>query len=99
GIVYVIKFNAVKRKTAKSNLRRIVESNTPVFGAVLNQISVAVASYYYANYYDKSYQDYYTSNEEESDLLEAKRKELGDAQAEEVAAGGAEDDPKDAPKA
>jgi len=82
GIIYVIKFNAVKRKTAKANLRRILESNTPVFGAVLNQISVAVASYYYANYYDKSYQDYYVSNETEEDLLEAKRKDpLPDAEA------------------
>ncbi|MEM8550095.1 MAG: polysaccharide biosynthesis tyrosine autokinase, partial [Verrucomicrobiota bacterium] len=101
GIIYVIKFNAVKRKTAKSNLRRIVESNTPVFGAILNQISVAVASYYYANYYDKSYQDYYTSNEEEGDLLEAQRKEpvSGEAPTEEVVTTSGEDDPKDAPKA
>lgn len=59
GLIYVIKFNAVKRKTAKSNLRRILESNTPVFGAVLNQISTAIASYYYSSYYDKSYNDYY----------------------------------------
>lgn len=64
GIIYVIKFNAVKRKTAKSNLRRIIESNTPVFGAILNQISVSVASYYYANYYDKSYAGYYGHDED-----------------------------------
>ncbi|GHB97667.1 GumC family protein [Cerasicoccus arenae] len=64
GIIYVIKFNAVKRKTAKSNLRRIIESNTPVFGAILNQISVSVASYYYANYYDKSYASYYGHDED-----------------------------------
>ncbi|MGE9295400.1 MAG: GumC family protein [Puniceicoccales bacterium] len=61
GVIYVIKFNAVKRKTAKSNLRRIIESNTPVFGAILNQISVSVASYYYSSYYDKSYTKYYAS--------------------------------------
>jgi len=61
GILYVIKFNAVKRKTAKSNLRRIIESNTPVFGAVLNQISISVANYYYSSYYDKSYSKYYAS--------------------------------------
>lgn len=63
GLVYVIKYNSVKRKTAKANLRRLMESNTPIFGAVLNQISVAVASYYYSNYYDKSYQDYYSQEE------------------------------------
>lgn len=69
GIIYVIKFNAVKRKTAKSNLRRIIESNTPVFGAVLNQISISVASYYYANYYDKSYSNYY-GHDEEGDTID-----------------------------
>ena len=63
GVIYVIKYNAVKRKTAKANIRRLMESNTPIFGAVLNQISVAVASYYYSNYYDKSYQDYYRHDE------------------------------------
>jgi len=71
GLVYVIKYNAVKRKTAKANLRRLMESNTPIFGAVLNQITVAVASYYYSNYYDKSYQDYYNHDdidEEEAPL-------------------------------
>lgn len=62
GLIYVIKFNAVKKKTAKANLRRLVDANTPVFGAVLNQISTAVASYYYANYYDKAYADYYGSD-------------------------------------
>ena len=72
GIIYVIKFNAVKRRTAKANLRRIIESNTPVFGAVLNQISVAVASYYYSNYYDKSYQDYYQTDDGEDVMVETK---------------------------
>lgn len=70
GVIYVMKFNAVKRKTAKSNLRRILESNTPVFGAILNQISTVVASYYYSSYYDKSYSNYYEgSSEEESEEL------------------------------
>lgn len=76
GVIYVIKFNAVKRKTAKSNLRRILESNTPVFGAVLNQISTAVASYYYSSYYDKSYSDYYGGDDsDESDELAPRRRE------------------------
>lgn len=68
GLIYVIKFNAVKKKTAKANLRRLIESNTPVFGAILNQISTAVASYYYANYYDKAYQDYYTHDDDDQPL-------------------------------
>lgn len=59
GVLYVIKFNAVKKRTAKANLRRIIDSNAPVFGAVLNQISLSVASYYYSHYYDKKYESYY----------------------------------------
>lgn len=64
GMLYVVKFNTVKRKTAKANLKRLLESNVPIFGAVLNQISASVASYYYANYYDKSYQQYYVQPSE-----------------------------------
>ena len=39
GIMYVIKFNTVKRKTAVINVRRLWESNTPVYGAILNNIT------------------------------------------------------------
>ncbi len=67
GVIYVIKFNTVKRKSAKANLRRIMESNTPVFGAILNQISTTVASYYYSGYYDKSYSNYYTKGSADDD--------------------------------
>lgn len=58
GALYVIKFNTVKRKTIKGNLRRLRESKVPVFGAVLNQIGLGVASHY-TNTYDKSYNRYY----------------------------------------
>jgi len=65
GILYVIKFNTVKRKTAVVNVRRLWESNTPVFGAILNNITSSLSSYYYSNYTDKAYQDYYIHQEEE----------------------------------
>ncbi|MGF1484805.1 MAG: GumC family protein [Opitutales bacterium] len=68
GVIYLIKFNAVKRKTVKANIRRLVEANVPIFGAILNQISVAVSSYYYTNYYDKNYQDYYRQGEDTKEL-------------------------------
>ena len=63
GVLYVIKFNAVKRKVAKINLSRLMQGNVPVFGAILNQISLASASYYYTHYYDKSYRNYYMQEE------------------------------------
>jgi succinoglycan biosynthesis transport protein ExoP len=65
GILYVIKFNTVKRKTAVLNVRRLWESNTPVYGAILNNITSTLSSYYYSNYTDKAYQDYYINQEEE----------------------------------
>ncbi|MGJ8652352.1 MAG: GumC family protein [Opitutaceae bacterium] len=65
GVLYVIKFNTVKRKTAVMNVRRLWESNTPVFGAILNNITSTLSSYYYSHYSDKAYQDYYIHNDEE----------------------------------
>ena len=65
GVLYVIKFNTVKRKTAVMNVRRLWESNTPVFGAILNNITSALSSYYYSSYTDKDYQDYYIRQDEE----------------------------------
>lgn len=65
GVIYVIKFNTVKRKTAEVNVRRLWESNTPVFGAILNNITSSLSSYYYSHYSDNSYQDYYIQQEEE----------------------------------
>ncbi len=67
GIMYVIKFNTVKRKTAVLNVRRLWESNTPVYGAILNNITSTLSSYYYSNYTDKAYQDYYINQEEDLD--------------------------------
>lgn len=62
GVLFTIKFNKVKRTAAKHNARRLLESNVPVFGAVLNNLSLSVSGYYYAQYYDKSYYDYYAPN-------------------------------------
>ncbi len=69
GVVYVIKFNTVKRKTVRTNIRKLMESETPIFGAVLNNISVNVASYYYSHYYDKSYESYYLDDNENEETI------------------------------
>jgi succinoglycan biosynthesis transport protein ExoP len=78
GVVYVVKFNTVKRKTAVLNVRRMSESNTPVFGAILNNISNTLSSYYYYSYSDKSYSDYYVHHdvESEQELADSKVPEL-----------------------
>ena len=68
GVVYVIKYNTVKRRTASVNVRRLWESDTPIFGALLNNISATHSSYYYSQYSDKAYRDYYISRDEDEDL-------------------------------
>lgn len=59
GIVFVLKFNDVKKKAAKAAVKTLNESETPVFGAVMNAISAKMSNYYYSHYYDYSYHDYY----------------------------------------
>lgn len=65
GTLFNIFFNKVRRKAAQFSARKLLESNVPVFGAVLNGLNLAVSGYYYAQYYDKSYRDYYVVTERE----------------------------------
>ena len=62
GLIYVIRFNLVKRKSAVNSVKRLRDSNVPIFGAVLNNIATSVAGYYYSHYYDKSYANYYIAS-------------------------------------
>ena len=59
GSVFTVLFNKVRRKAAQFSAKKLSESNVPVFGVVLNGLNLAVSGYYYAQYYDKSYKDYY----------------------------------------
>jgi capsular exopolysaccharide synthesis family protein len=59
GSIFTIFFNKVRRKAAQFSAKKLLEANVPVFGAVLNGLNLAVSGYYYAQYYDKSYKDYY----------------------------------------
>jgi len=59
GSIFTIFFNKVRRKAAQFSAKKLLETNVPVFGAVLNGLNLAVSGYYYAQYYDKSYKDYY----------------------------------------
>jgi polysaccharide biosynthesis transport protein len=59
GSIFTIFFNKVRRKAAQFAARKLQEANVPNFGAVLNGLNLAVSGYYYAQYYDKSYKDYY----------------------------------------
>jgi len=61
GSIFTIFFNRVRRKAAQFSARKLLEVNVPCFGAVLNGLNLAVSGYYYAQYYDKSYKDYYVT--------------------------------------
>lgn len=73
GVVYVIKFNTVKRGTALVNVRRLWESDTPVFGAVLNNITSSFSGYYYNQHTDKAYQQYHLTDADEDSARIAAR--------------------------
>lgn len=68
GSLFTIFFNKVRRKSAQFCAKRLLEANVPCFGAVLNGLNLAISGYYYAQYYDRSYKDYYVvmAKEEES---------------------------------
>jgi capsular exopolysaccharide synthesis family protein len=59
GSLFTIFFNKVRRKAAQFAAKRLLDSNVPNYGAILNGLNLAVSGYYYAQYYDKSYKDYY----------------------------------------
>ena len=59
GTIFTIFFNKVRRKAAEFSAKKLIDSNVPTFGAVLNGLNLTVSGYYYAQYYDKSYKDYY----------------------------------------
>ncbi len=70
GSLFSIFFNKVRRKAAQFAAKKLLDSNVPVFGAVLNGLNLAVSGYYYAQYYDKSYKDYYVVMSKKDDTPE-----------------------------
>jgi polysaccharide biosynthesis transport protein len=70
GSIFTIYFNKVRRKAAQFSAKKLLEANVPNFGAVLNGLNLAVSGYYYAQYYDKSYKDYYVVMSKNDDLGE-----------------------------
>jgi capsular exopolysaccharide synthesis family protein len=60
AVIYVIKYDAVKKSVANSCIRRLWESKTPVLGAILNNVSLGLSTYYYSQYAaNKKYSAYY----------------------------------------
>ena len=64
GTLFTIFFNRARRKAAQTSARRLAETAVPCFGAILNGLNPTAAGYYYAQYYDKSYEEYYVRADE-----------------------------------
>lgn len=69
GALYTIKFNAVKRKIIAANVRRLLEADVPILGAVLNNMKLSVSGYYYS-YQNYKYRHYYTRQSPTGELAE-----------------------------
>lgn len=60
SVIYIIKYDSVKKTLANTCIRRLWESKTPVLGAVLNNVSLGLSTYYYSQYAaNKKYSAYY----------------------------------------
>ena len=71
GSIYTVSFARVRRRAAQFCVRKLQETTVPCFGAVLNNLNIAVSGYYYSHYYDKSYKDYYITRAQEGEPDEA----------------------------
>ena len=62
GILYVIRFNSVRKRFIAASLNRLKETRIPVFGGILNQISMRSVRYY-TNADDRAYNRYYAGTD------------------------------------
>ena len=62
GVIYVVRFNLVHMRNAGSCLGRLAETGVPILGAVLNRMSIRMASVY-TDSYDPANKKYYIDSE------------------------------------
>jgi capsular exopolysaccharide synthesis family protein len=59
GAIYTIRYNRVMRRTARRCARLLSSTDTPVFGAVMNDMNTRNSDEYYVQYHDKLVKEYY----------------------------------------
>ena len=80
AIVYVIKYDSVKKSLANLCIRRLWESKTPILGAVLNNVSLGLSHYYYSQYSaNKKYSAYYMQESYLGNMDESEAEESNQA--------------------
>lgn len=80
AVIYVIKYDSVKKSLANSCIRRLWESKTPLLGAVLNNVSLGLSHYYYSQYSaNKKYSAYYMQESYLGNMDESEAEESNQA--------------------
>lgn len=64
GAIFAIRYNHVMRRAARRCARRLGSSDTPIFGAVLNDMNTKTSSEYYVEYNNKLVKEYYNPPKE-----------------------------------
>lgn len=60
GVLFVVKYDTVKRNTAALTVRKLSDAGKPILGVILNSMkSKVAANYYYSEYYTSAYKKYY----------------------------------------
>ena len=78
SVLYVVRYNTVKKGLANACVRRLWESKTPVVGAIMNNVSVGLTTYYYSQYNNKKYSAYYMDESYASGEESEESEEFGD---------------------
>ena len=63
SVIYIVRYDTVKKNLISSCVRKLWESKTPVVGAIMNNVALGLSSYYYSHYTDKKYSDYYLQDD------------------------------------
>ena len=80
AVIYIIKYDSVKKSLANSCIRRLWESKTPLLGAVLNNVSLGLSNYYYSQYSaNKKYSAYYMQESYLGNMDESEAEEFNQA--------------------
>ena len=80
AVIYVIKYDSVKKSLANLSIRRLWESKTPLLGAVLNNVSLGLSHYYYSQYSaNKKYSAYYMQESYLGNMDESEAEESNQA--------------------
>lgn len=91
GLIYVIRFNSVKKIKATRIINKLKRTNCQVLGTVLNAIKVHLTDYYYPGLYSTDYRTYYYIQDEKSGKR-VRNPKGRKAEGEEVAAAGRRSD-------